>query len=135
MLFRSIPDDRFLSFIHPTSLISKSVEIGSGNIILANVVLNCNVKMGKFNTMHTGSFIAHDTIIGNNNFIAAHTCIGSNIEIEDGNFFGLNCSVRNFVKIGRNNIVGMASNVIKKIDNNTIVIGNPAKILKYKFNL
>lgn len=127
-----IPTDRFLSFVHPTAFISKSVVLGKANIILANCAINCNVVLGNFNTLHTNIFIAHDTVLGNNNFLAAHTCIGSNLKIGNGNFTGLNCSMRNFVQIGDNNLIGMASNVIKDVTDNNVLVGNPARLLKKK---
>lgn len=124
-----IPSNRFLSFIHPSACVAKSVMMGEGNIILANVVINSNVQLGNFNTILSNSMIAHDTTLGNNNFVAAHSCIGSGIQIGNGNFTGLNCSIRTFVKIGDNNLIGMASNVISDFSDDNILVGNPAKAL------
>lgn len=125
----NIPMERYLSFIHPTAYLAKSAQIGLANIILANCVINCNVLLGDFNTINTNSLIGHDTIIGSNNFIAAHTCIGSGLKIGSGNFTGLNCSIKNYVEMGDYNLIGMASNVVKNITDNNILIGNPAKPL------
>lgn len=123
----NIPIERFLTFVHPSSYIAKSAKIGLANIILANCAINSNVQMGNFNTMNTNSLIGHDTKIGNNNFIAAHSVIGSNLKIGNGNFTGLNCCLKNFVEIGDYNLIGMASNVVKNVTDNNILIGNPAK--------
>lgn len=125
----NIPQERFLSFVHPTAYIAKSAQLGFGNIILANCVINNNVVIGNFNTMNSNSLVGHDTHIENNNFIAAHTCIGSNLKIGNGNFTGLNCTIKNFVEIGDYNLIGMASNVVKNVSNGQILIGNPAKPL------
>lgn len=125
----NIPVERYLSFIHPTAYVAKSAQIGLANIILANCAINCNVLLGDFNTINTNSLIGHDTIIGSNNFIAAHTCIGSGLKIGSGNFTGLNCSIKNYVEIGDYNLIGMASNVVKNVTDNNILIGNPAKSL------
>lgn len=125
----NIPQERFLSFVHPTAYIARSAQLGHGNIILANCAVNNNVVMGDFNTMNTNSLIGHDTMIGNNNFIAAHTCIGSGLTIGNGNFTGLNCSLKNFVKMGDYNLIGMAANVVKDVTSGNILVGNPAKSL------
>lgn len=124
-----IPSDRFLSFIHPTAYIAKSVKLGKGNIILAQCSLNSNATLGDFNTLQTGTLIGHDTKFGSNNFLAAHTCIGSNIKIGNGNFSGLNCSVKNFVLMGDYNLIGQCANVVKNVENSTVLVGNPAKPL------
>jgi UDP-3-O-[3-hydroxymyristoyl] glucosamine N-acyltransferase len=125
----NIPLDRYINFIHPLATVSRSVEMGFGNVILANVVINPNVKLGNFNTFNSNVLIGHDTVMGNSNFVAGHTVIGSNLKIGDGNFFGLNCSVKNFVQLNNYNIIGMAANLVKDVDSNQILIGNPAKII------
>lgn len=124
-----IPSDRFLSFIHPTVYVAKSAKLGLANIILANCVINNNVRIGNFTTMNSNSLIGHDTVLGDNNFIAAHTCIGSGLKIGNGNFTGLNCSLRNLITIGDYNLIGMASNVVKDVSNGNVLVGNPAKAL------
>lgn len=124
-----IPADRYLSFIHPTAYIAKSVKMGQGNIILAQSVLNSNVTLGNFNTLQSGILVGHDTKFGDNNFLAAHTCIGSNIKIGNGNFWGLNCCVKNFVQMCDYNLIGQCANVVKNVEEPTILVGNPAKPL------
>ncbi|OJV32032.1 MAG: sialic acid O-acetyltransferase [Bacteroidales bacterium 36-12] len=129
----NIPMEKFTNFIHPSVMLAKSVEIGFGNILLANVVVNCNAKLGNFNTVNSGTLLGHDIVLGNNNYIAGHVCVGSSLLIGDENFIGLNTSIRNGVKIGNNNIVGMSSNVTKDVEDNQILYGNPA-IIKPKLN-
>lgn len=124
-----IPVNRFLSFVHPTAYIAKSAVLGNGNIILANCALNSNVHLGNMNTLQTGTLIGHDTKLGDSNFFAAHTCIGSNIKIGSGNFSGLNCCVKNFVQMGDYNLIGQCANVVKNVENSTVLVGNPAKPL------
>ena len=110
-----IPKNRYYTFVHPSAFVSKSANIGVGSIILAHCVINCNVKIGEFNT---------------NNFIAGHTCIGSGLSVGFGNFFGLNSSYRNMIKIGDYNFFGMAANVVKEVSSSMFMLGNPAKSVK-----
>lgn len=129
----NIPLHRYATFIHPTATITRSAELGIGNIILANTVISPNAKIGNFNTFNSNSFIAHDCIIGDNNFMASHTVIGSYSKIGKGNFFGLSSSVRDSTQIENYNIIGIASNVIKDITSeNNVLVGNPAKIFSKK---
>lgn len=73
--------------------------------------------------------IDHDCVIGNDNFFAAHACLGSAITVGNRNFFGLNSSVRTPSVIGDYNRIGMCANVLNSIDNDLVMIGNPAKPL------
>jgi len=128
-----IPIEKFTNFIHPTVMVARSVKVGLGNVFLTNVVINCNAIIGNFNTVNSGTLLGHDIEIGNNNYFAGQVCIGSGLKIGDKNFIGLNTSIRNGIRIGDNNIVGMSSNIIKDIDNNNILYGNPA-VIKPKLN-
>ena len=121
--------EKYVTFIHPLATVARSAQIGYGNIILANVVINPNVKMGNFNIFNSNSLVGHDSIIGDNNFIAGHCVIGSNLKIGNGNFFGLNSSSKNFIKINDYNIIGMAANLVKNVESKQILVGNPAKPL------
>lgn len=129
----NIPYEKFTNFIHPSVMLAKSAKIGIGNVLLANVVVNCNAVIGNFNTVNSGSLLGHDITVGNNNYFAGQVCVGSGLTIGDMNFFGLNTSIRNGISIGSGNVVGMASNVTKNVTNDNILYGNPA-IIKPKLN-
>ena len=124
----NIPAEKFCNFIHPSVMLAKSAKIGVGNVLLANVVVNCNAVIGNFNTVNSGTLLGHDITIGNNNYFAGQVCVGSGLSIGNENFIGLNTSIRNGITIGNNNIVGMSSNITKNVANNCVLYGNPAII-------
>ncbi len=129
----NIPPNKFANFIHPSVMLAKSASIGYGNVLLANVIVNCNVKMGNFNTVNSGALLGHDIVVGNNNYFAGQVFVGSGLNIGNENFFGLNTSIRNGIQIGNNNIVGMSSNLTKDVSDDNILYGNPA-VIKPKLN-
>ena len=124
-----IPREKYLNFIHPAAYVARSVKMGYGNILLTNCVVNSNAQLGDFNTFNAACLIGHDTIIGNSNFAAAHTCIGSGLHIGNMNFFGINCCLKNKVTMGNCNLIGQCANVVKNVDNDLVLVGNPAKPL------
>ena len=129
----NIPHEKFCNFIHPSVMLAKTAKIGYGNVLLANVVVNCNAVIGNFNTVNSGTLLGHDISVGNNNYFAGQVCVGSGLSIGNQNFIGLNTSIRNGITVGNNNIVGMASNITKSIENNQVLYGNPA-VCKEKLN-
>ncbi len=128
-----IPSEKFATFIHPSVMVAKSARIGVGNILLANVVVNCNVILGNFNTVNSGVLLGHDITVGNNNYFAGQVCVGSGLKVGNMNFFGLNTSIRNGITIGDGNVVGMATNITKDISDDNIIYGNPG-VIKPKLN-
>ena len=124
----NIPLEKFANFVHPSVMFAKSAKLGYGNVLLANVVVNCNTCIGNFNVFNSGVLVGHDNVIGNNNYFAGQICIGSSLSIKNENFFGLNTTLRNEIIIGSNNVIGMASNVTKSVDDNGVLYGNPATL-------
>jgi len=126
----NIPTERFYNFIHPTSVICRSVTMGFGNVMQAHSVINSNAKLGNHNTLNSACLIGHDTTVGHHNFFAAHSCVGSNVKLGDYNFLGLNATTNNQIEIGSNIMIGMCSNVLKGISSDRVVFGNPAIYIK-----
>lgn len=127
-----IPEDKFYTFIHPSAYVAKSAQIGYGCAIQAHCVVNSNVVIGNHNTFNSACLVGHDTHIGNNNFFAAHTVIGSGLNIKNYVFTGLNASLKNLITIEDGALIGMSSNAVHSIDENEIVIGNPARPISKK---
>lgn len=121
-----ISPEKYFTFIHPSCMISRSAKIGIGTVIMANTVVNPNAVIGNFCTIQSNVVIGHDSIMGDYNFIAAQSTVG-NIVMGSRNFLGINSSTNNFITIGDDCFVAMCSNVVKSIESNTKVMGNPAK--------
>lgn len=43
---------------------------------------------------------------------------------------GFNASVKNRVNIGSDSVIGMGTNVIRSVESNVTVVGNPARLLE-----
>jgi acetyltransferase EpsM len=121
-----IPEERFLTFTHPSCMIARSSRIGLGTLIMANSVVNSNAVIGKFCTIQSNVTIGHDSKMGDFNFIATQSTIG-NLVMGSRNFIGINSATNNFITIGDDCFIGMASNVVKSVPSNTQVYGNPAR--------
>lgn len=123
----NIPENKWANFIHPLSMISRSVKMGYGNVILSHCVINCNTVLGNFNTLNSGAHIGHDAKIGNNNFFAAKATVGSSLEIGNMNFIGIAACIKPGCSIGDENLVGQCANVTHNFDRCETIFGNPAK--------
>lgn len=119
----------FINCISQKSYISNSVKIGYGNYIGDFSVILSDSSIGNFNIINTKANIAHDIIIGNYNHIAPSSTLSGNVIIGDLNLLGANCTINPKIKIHNNNIIGSGSVIIRDINSNIKIVGNPGRII------
>lgn len=108
-------------------MIGNNVDIGANTTIergtLDDTIIEDNVKIDDL------CQISHNVLIGENTNIITNTSVFGSVKI------GKNCyistsQIRNQVIIGDNVIVGMGAVVVKDVENNKVVAGVPAKVIR-----
>ena len=119
--------------------------IGIGCNISAFVEIRKTVKIGDFCKVQPFVFICEGVHIGNNVFIGPHVCFindkkptveGFNAYqetyVDDYANIGANATIVCGVTIGKYATVGAGAVVTKDVAPYTVVVGNPARLLKNK---
>lgn len=109
-----------VNYFHPTSIIADNVEMGCGNIILENVVVQPFVKIGDCNIIWNNSTISHHSKLGSCNYFAAGVIIAGEVTVCDRTFWGCNSSSSNLVSIGNDVLVGAGAHVNKSLNNGEV---------------
>lgn len=109
-----------------------NVTIGDNNVISEHVTIQrpyefLSTYIGDNNIIMAHSHIGHDVKILDNCEICTGVIIGGYTVIETGVKIKLGSTVRNRLKIGSNALIGLGSVVVKDVEPNSIVYGNPAK--------
>jgi len=102
--------------ISPYAYVSKHAFIDQGTIIMHNVIINADVRIGKNCIINTGSIIEHDVVIDDNTHIAPGAIINGGTKIGEGSFIGSNSVCRQNVNIGRNSFVRFNSQIKSSIN-------------------
>lgn len=118
-----------MTVVHPSSSLARTVVIGEGTFVARNVAVNPLVSVGKNSILNTSCTIEHECIIGNNVHIAPGAVLAGNVVINDGVFIGANAVVKQGISIGRNATIGAGSVILRNVEENQVVVGNPARIL------
>ena len=126
----SLPDDRYFTVIHPSTVIGNNVEIGPGTMIIGGVIINIGTKIGKHVIVNTSSSLDHHNIIGDFVHIGPGTHTGGNVVVEEGAFLGIGTSVIPGKKIGKWAKIGAGAVVIDNIPPYTTSVGVPARVIK-----
>jgi len=124
--------DQFATIIHPHTWIADSVTIGEGSIIYPGTTINVNSIIGKFAMVNMNCAIGHDVEIKDFAFLAPNVGVGGNSLLSTGCSVGIGASVIQHVTIGAWATIGAGAVVIREVNQEEVVVGNPAKPLKYK---
>ena len=121
---------KYFSWVHPTSLIMRDVEIGEGSFIGANCILTTNIKIGKHAILNRGNQIGQDCVIGDYFSMMPGAIVSGNVRIYDVVYMGCNSSIREKLSIHSLSTIGMGASVVKNINDSGTYVGVPVKKLK-----
>ena len=121
---------RFATLIHPSVRMSRFVEIGEGSIVAAGCILTTQIRIGRHNILDRMVNVAHDCVLGDFCTVSPLVPIGGNVTLDEGVWVGAGASVRHGGRMGSGSMAGMGAVVVKDVEPNQLVVGNPAKVLK-----
>ena len=110
--------------------IQKNAEI-SNNVCIDRAVLGRTI-IGENSKIDNLVHIAHGVKIGKNTLIIANTMIAGSSTIGDNVWIAPSSSILNKISINDNSVIGMGTVVLKDVEKNSIVAGNPGRELKKK---
>lgn len=107
-----------------------SVALGPGAMIVSGVQMTVSTRVGHHFIGNLNCTIGHDVTIGEFVTIAPLVAVSGNVTIGDGAEIGTGACIREGVQVGRGAMVGMGAVVVKDVEPNTVVVGNPARPIK-----
>jgi len=121
----------YINVIHPNAILSKRIKLGNGNVVMAGVVINSSCFIGNHCIINTSASIDHDCVIGDFVHIAPKVGLAGGVHIGEGSHVGIGATVKQQVVIGKWCTIGAGSVVIDNIADHAVVVGNPAKVIRY----
>lgn len=117
--------------IHPSAIVSPSAKIGEGTVVMPGAIINADAVIGKHCIINTGASVDHECVVGDYCHIAPHASLCGQVHVGEGTLISVGASVIPCVNIGKWCTIGAGAVVLSNIPNNEMVVGIPAKPIKY----
>ncbi|MBK8944987.1 MAG: acetyltransferase [Ignavibacteriae bacterium] len=130
-----IPQKKLISIIDKTSVIpNEFCKIGNGVLIAPLAQLSTDTIVSDNCILLPNSYLGHDSTLEQFAHLATNAVVGANVLVGKGVHIGSNATIREKVCIGDFSLIGAGAVVLNDVPENSIVAGNPAKIIKYRNN-
>jgi sugar O-acyltransferase (sialic acid O-acetyltransferase NeuD family) len=125
-----LPDLPFPNAIHPFCQLSENVNMGSGNCIMAGAIINSRTVIDDFCIINTNSSLDHDNHLSSFSSLAPGCCTGGYVDIGELVQIGIGSTIRDKIRVGRNSIIGAGSLLLNDCQEDSLMYGQPAKLIR-----
>lgn len=115
------------TLIHPRAIIGEQVEVGSGTVIMAGVVINCCTRIGEGCIINTGATVDHDSLIEDYVHISPGVHVAGTVTVGQGSWLGIGSMVSNNINITSGCNIGAGAVVIKSLTEPGTYVGVPVR--------
>lgn len=117
------------TIIHPDAEVTPSAKLGEGVVVRKGVIVSSDSVVGDNVILQSYVIVGHDTVIGNHCQISSFTDVAGHCRVGNRVFIGLGACIKDGLVICDDAIVSMGAAVMKNVDAEMIVMGNPARVI------
>jgi sugar O-acyltransferase (sialic acid O-acetyltransferase NeuD family) len=118
---------RWANIIHPTAVVSEYSHMGEGVVLQPYVFIGPNTSLANHVHVNVTSVVGHDTIIGAFSSCMTLCAISGNVTLGKGVYVGSSAAIIPGVTVGQHAAIGAGAVVIKDVEDEETVVGNPAR--------
>lgn len=120
---------RYARVVHPSVEVPAGCHVGVGSILLGQVVLTADVRVGNHVVAMPHVTLTHDDVVHEFATLCAGVSLGGDVEVRSGAYLGMNASVREGLVVGRDAVLGMGAALVEDLPAGETWAGVPARRL------
>jgi sugar O-acyltransferase (sialic acid O-acetyltransferase NeuD family) len=121
-----------ITIVHPSAVIAQSARIGAGSVVMAGAIINPGAVVGGNVIINSGAVIEHDCKISDHVHIGPRAVLSGHVSVGENTIVGVGTTCLQGLSIGAGVTIGAGSVVIRNVDDDQRVAGNPARPLNRK---
>lgn len=115
---------------HPTAFVAEDARIGKGSQILAQAAIGADCTIGDACIINTSAGLDHEGRLGNGVHLAPGARLAGEVTVDDYSMIAVGAVILPRIHIGKNCIVGAGAVVTRNVPDNSVIYGNPARIIR-----
>jgi sugar O-acyltransferase (sialic acid O-acetyltransferase NeuD family) len=112
---------------HPSAILSPSVRLGSGTLIVAGAIVNADAQIGQGAILNTGCSVDHDCVLGDFVHISPGARLAGNVHVGARSWIGIGAVIREGIRVGCDAVIGAGAAVIADVPDGVRMAGVPAR--------
>ena len=129
-IVEKIKNRKFATLIHPNIKISSTNKIEEGTIICSGSILTVNINIKRHCIINLDCTIGHSATLEEYVTAVPSTNISGNVNVKKYTTLGTGVKIIQGITIGENVMVGAGTIIIKNVEDNCTVVGNPGRVIK-----
>lgn len=121
---------KFISLIHPTSIITPTAKIGEGVVICPYCIISDNAIISDFVMMNLYASVGHDSVVGKWSVFAPYSTVNGFVTIEEEVYLATHSCVVAKKKVGFASKVSANSVAGKNVPPYSLAYGVPCQIMR-----
>jgi sugar O-acyltransferase (sialic acid O-acetyltransferase NeuD family) len=120
-----------MTAIHRSAVISSMAKIGDGTVVRGGAIVSASSQIGRCCLVNLSASIDHDAHLGTNVYIGQGAKISSHVQVGDNVVIEMGASINSRVTIGEGARVTGGAFVNTDVPEHAVVVGVPARVVRY----